>query len=116
MAILYQSASCLFEKLAANNPDDHEVLVGLGTLPRHSRKMVVVAYYIPPGLNVPAEKKCMDYITDTVLHVKRKYRDLYPQSIPKLARPKSMVAGDLFPSLVTRFADILAIPLTSVYN
>ena len=52
----------------------------------------------------------------------------YPQSIPRLAmhevaahlksfrKPKSMVAGDLFPSLVTRFADILAIPLTSVYN
>ena len=27
-----------------------------------------------------------------------------------------MVAGDLFPSLVTKFADILVIPLTDVYN
>ena len=52
----------------------------------------------------------------------------YPQSIPKLERhevatrlkkfrkPRSMVHGDLFPALVTRFADILAIPLTSIYN
>ena len=52
----------------------------------------------------------------------------FPQSIPRLARhevaarlkrfrkPKSMVMGDLFPSLVTKYADILAIPLTKVYN
>ena len=52
----------------------------------------------------------------------------YPQSIPSLARhevaarlkhfrkPKSMVAGDLFPVLVTKYADILAIPLTAIYN
>ena len=52
----------------------------------------------------------------------------YPQSIPKLLphevstrlkrfkKQKSMVAGDLFPSLVTKYADLLAIPLTVVYN
>ena len=31
-------------------------------------------------------------------------------------KPKSMVRGDLFPRLVTRCADFLAIPLTDVYN
>ena len=30
--------------------------------------------------------------------------------------PKSMVKGDLFPELVTKFADFLAIPLTDLYN
>ena len=27
-----------------------------------------------------------------------------------------MVSGDLFPSLVTKFSDFLAVPLTSIYN
>ena len=52
----------------------------------------------------------------------------YPQTIKRFERhevagrlrrfrkPKSMVTGDLFPSLVTKYADILAIPLTEIYN
>ena len=31
-------------------------------------------------------------------------------------KPKSMVAGDIFPCLVTALHDILAIPLTKIYN
>ena len=34
----------------------------------------------------------------------------------KFRKPKSMVKGDIFPSTVTKFADFLAIPLTSIYN
>ena len=33
-----------------------------------------------------------------------------------MKKPKSMVRGDIFPDLVTEFADLLAIPLTSIYN
>ena len=36
--------------------------------------------------------------------------------VRRFRKPKSMVAGDLFPDLVTKFADFLAIPLTSIYN
>ena len=77
VAVIYQSGSCSFVRLELPNVDDHEVLVALGTIPGHSRKMIVVACYIPPGLAVPAGKKCLDYITDTVLQLKRKYRDPY---------------------------------------
>ena len=31
-------------------------------------------------------------------------------------KPKSMVRGDIFPQLVTLFADQLAVPLTDIYN
>ena len=34
----------------------------------------------------------------------------------KFKKPKSMVRGDIFPDLVTQFADFLAVPLTSIYN
>ena len=33
-----------------------------------------------------------------------------------IKKPKSQVKGDINPSLVTEFSDILAIPLTFVYN
>ena len=77
VALVFKSSACNFEELSIDNPDDHEVLVGLGTLPGHSRKMVALAFYIPPGLSVPAGKKCLDFITDTVLHIKRKYKEPY---------------------------------------
>ena len=31
-------------------------------------------------------------------------------------KPKSMVRGDIFPSLLHRYADLLAVPLTDIYN
>ena len=31
-------------------------------------------------------------------------------------KPKSMVRGDIFPKLMTRFSDFLAVPLTRIYN
>ena len=36
--------------------------------------------------------------------------------IKHFRKPKSMVAGDIFPQLMTLFADQLAVPLTSIYN
>ena len=34
----------------------------------------------------------------------------------KFKKPKSMVKGDIFPQLVTKYADLLAVPLTAIYN
>ena len=34
----------------------------------------------------------------------------------KFRKPKSVVKGDIFPNLVTKYADFLAVPLTSIYN
>ena len=36
--------------------------------------------------------------------------------IKHFRKPKSMVEGDIFPRLMTLFADQLAVPLTDVYN
>ena len=36
--------------------------------------------------------------------------------IRRFRKPKSMVPGDVFPQLMTRFADFFAIPLTAIYN
>ena len=36
--------------------------------------------------------------------------------IRKFRKPKSAVPGDIFPQLVTQFADFLAVPLSDIYN
>ena len=36
--------------------------------------------------------------------------------LPKFKKPRSMVRGDIFPDLVTKHADLLAVPLTAIYN
>ena len=36
--------------------------------------------------------------------------------IKKMRKPKSMVPGDIYPQLVSQFADFIAIPLTAIYN
>ena len=43
----------------------------------HSKKLVVVAAYIPPNYTVPKAKACLDYITDAVLEMRRRYVDPY---------------------------------------
>ena len=36
--------------------------------------------------------------------------------LKKIKKPRSKIRGDIFPSLVTEFCDILAEPLTDIYN
>ena len=36
--------------------------------------------------------------------------------LKKIRKPKSAVKGDIFPDLVTHYADLLAVPLTAIYN
>ena len=67
-------SSCNFAKVSISNPAEFEVLVCAGTLPRHTRKMVVLSCYISPGYTVSRGK---DFITDAVLEMKRKFRDPY---------------------------------------
>ena len=38
------------------------------------------------------------------------------QRIKQAKKPKSMVSGDLFPQLVHKYSDLIAIPLTKIYN
>ena len=58
VAILYQTSACDFKKLDFPNPESFEVLVGVGSLPGHSRKIIFVACYLPPGYDVPRGKRC----------------------------------------------------------
>ena len=75
MALVFDTLKCNFAQLEVAKPQDHEALVAVGSLPGHSRKIITISCYIPPGLTVPVGNQCLDYITDVVLEMKRKYKD-----------------------------------------
>ena len=66
VAIINKKAFGKFKKYAYPNPDAFEVLPAVGTITGTSRKMVVVAIYIPPNYSVPRGRACLEYV-----HVKR---------------------------------------------
>ena len=49
VAALWRKSLCSMSKLELLNPSDFKVLVYVGKLTKCSRKLVVVACYIPPG-------------------------------------------------------------------
>lgn len=63
----------------------------------------------------------LDHDTDIPLTSKSTpIKMLHPYGVSlrlkKFKKIKSMVRGDIFPDLVTKYADFLAIPLTAIYN
>ena len=67
-------------------------MVALGSVPGQSRKVLILACYLPPG--------CLDYIEDLVIKLKRKYSD-----------PYIVVAGDFnqwkIQEVMANFPDLL---------
>ena len=49
VAIAFHELTCSFRPIPINKPDHYKVLVALGNIPGHSRKMLVIAVYMPPG-------------------------------------------------------------------
>ena len=86
-------------------------------------------------LGLPA-KESAETLSDHFTEVSNEFAPLEPADIPvthdrdvevllpfqvagrlrAFRKPKSMVVGDIFPKLVTRCADFLALPLTDIYN
>ena len=63
VAIVFKSDSINKMEVKHQNPKDFEVMAGVGTLPGHSRRFVVIACYIPPGYTVGRGRSCLDYST-----------------------------------------------------
>lgn len=62
----------------------------------------------------------IDYDHDIPKAPSKPIKNLCPHEVAirlkKFKKPKSMVRGDLFPDLVSKYADQLAVPLTAIYN
>ena len=77
VAVAFRHSAVNLKRLEFRNDDDFEVLVAAGNLPGHSRKIVVVAAYMPPNYCQARGSSCLEYISDIVMQIKRKFRDPY---------------------------------------
>lgn len=65
------------------NSENYEVLCVSGKINKIKEKVVVIAVYIPPNYTKTKADLCLDYISDMVSEVKRRFES-----------PVIMVAGD----------------------
>ena len=49
VGIAYRESTCHFRQINVHNPNKYEILAALGSVPGQSRKMIVLACYMPPG-------------------------------------------------------------------
>ena len=75
VAIAFKPEECKMQEVIMDNPDDYEVLVAAGTMPGFSRKVLVVAAYLPPGYDVARGRGAVQYIEDVFRELKRRFRD-----------------------------------------
>ena len=75
VAVIYKKSECSVIEVDLPNPDGYEVLVTAASIPGYSRKLLVVACYVPPNYPVGRGRGCLSHIEDVVLELKRRYRD-----------------------------------------
>ena len=77
VAVLYKKKIGSFKKIDFPNPDNFEVLPVIGSFNGSSRKVVVVAAYIPPNYTVARGAACLEDVESVIIEAKRRFRDPY---------------------------------------
>ena len=75
VALIYRKSVMNFKQIDIGNTENYEVLGAIGNLFGLSRKVLVLAVYMPPNYSATRGKECLSYLTDLVLHLKSKYKD-----------------------------------------
>ena len=75
VAIGYRSSEMVLKELDWPNPENFEVLCVVGNLRGHSRKVFVLAAYMPPGDLVPHGRACLAHIRDMIQMAKFKFNE-----------------------------------------
>ena len=77
VAVVWREGEKELKEVKMSNPERHEVLVCAGGVAGQSRKLVIVACYVPPNIKKKKSDAVLDYISDAIIHVKQKYKDPY---------------------------------------
>ena len=75
VAIMYRAASITLRDMKYPNPEGFETIYAAGSIRGYSRKLVVIAAYMPPGDRVPRAKACIRYINEMVSEAKQKFSE-----------------------------------------
>ena len=104
VAAVWRNSRCSMKEVSIVNPNNYEILVTAGKLSGHTRKLVVLSCYIPPGYARSVGEGALDFINDAVVHVKQLYTD-----------PYIIVAGDFnqwdISGALTDFPDLREAPV-----
>ena len=77
VAIIYKEQNLMMKQIDFPNPDNFELVVAAGSLQGHSRKMLIIACYMPPNYTVDRSNRCIEYIYQIIVELKRRYKDPY---------------------------------------
>ena len=75
VAIAFKSSECSLKEIKLENPANFEVLAAAGTLLGYTKKLVVIAAYLPPSYDVNRGRSEVQFLEDTVREMKRIYKD-----------------------------------------
>ena len=104
VAIVWRANGCAFRNVPLKNPEKFEVLVGAGSLHGHSRRLIVLACYLPPNYDRTRGMRVAEFVLDTVIEMKRRFKD-----------PYIIIAGD-FNQWRMDFADLADVEEVPVGN
>ena len=75
MAVLWKIGWIDFRQVDIKGGADFEILTLAGTVPGQRRKIIVMACYIPPNYLKRKAEDVLNFITDTLVDMKRKFHD-----------------------------------------
>ena len=75
VGLFFKEDLCSFKQLKLNNLGDFEVLPAVGSVQSLTRKVAVLACYVPPTYTVSRAGDCLNYIEELVIELKRRLKD-----------------------------------------
>ena len=75
VAICYRASNVVLKDLKYWNPDNYETLMVAGSIKGHSRKLVVIAAYMPSGDRQGRGRACLDHIGEMISEAKRRFNE-----------------------------------------
>ena len=77
VAVAWRIRHCNMYRIDLPNTDDFEVLVTAETIKGHTRKLIVLACYLPPSYTKLRGEAALDYINGLIVQLKITYTDPY---------------------------------------
>ena len=75
VGLFFKEDQCNFKELRLDNPGNFEILPAIGTVPGLSRKVALLACYVPPNYTVARGTACLNYIEELVIELKRRLKE-----------------------------------------
>ena len=69
VAIAFRKTDCMLKEVKVRNPNDFEIVAALGSVRGQSRKLAVIAIYIPPNYVVGRGNLAVECVADAIMDI-----------------------------------------------